>query len=162
MIVAYAPKFPDPFFCRALIIVIAVTIKYCILRLYICTWQKEFLVLSIPRFVNEGEGIMIFMPCLIVNKNVLRKEADFVRGICGAHGGYKTAKVRDVRRIGVGRGLRGETEKRMGGAFPGRPQSFRHQGRPIDDCRPGQVEMAQDGGTRCGMFHGEIDRCRER
>ena len=105
---------------------------------------------------------MIFTPCLIVNKYVLSKEADFVRGICDAHGGYGTAKVRDVWRIGVGRGLREETEKRMGGAFPGRSQSFRHQRRPIDDCSPGQAEMAQDGGTRCRTFHGEIDRCRER
>ena len=58
---------------------------------------------------------MIFTPGLIVNKNVLRKEADFVRGICGAHGGYGTAKVRDVWRIGVGRGLHEETEKRWVG-----------------------------------------------
>ena len=68
MIAAYAPKFPDPLFCRALIKVIAVTIKYYIPRLYIYMWQKEFLVLSIPRFVNQGGGITIFTPCLIVNK----------------------------------------------------------------------------------------------
>ena len=32
--------------------------------------------------------------------------ADPVRGICGVHGGHETAEVRDVRRIGGGRGLR--------------------------------------------------------
>ena len=116
MIAAYAPKFSDPFFCRALIKVIAVTIKYYIPRLYICMWQKEFLVLSIPRFVNQGGGITIFTPCLIVNKNVLRKEADFVRGIiCGAHGGYETAKVRDVRKTGVGRGCVGSQKMNQWG-----------------------------------------------
>ena len=45
--------------------------------------------------------------------------------ICGAHGGYETAQVRDVRRIGGGRGLRGGPGKRVDGVFPGRPQSFR-------------------------------------
>ena len=33
------------------------------------------------------------------------QEADLVCGICGAHGGYETAEVRDVRRNGGGRGL---------------------------------------------------------
>ena len=36
---------------------------------------------------------------------------DFVHGICGAHVGYETAEVRDVRRIGGGRGLCGGQEK---------------------------------------------------
>ena len=49
----------------------------------------------------------------------------------------------------------------MYGVFPRKPQSFRHQRRPADDCSPGRKEMAQDGGTRGGMFHGEMDRCRE-
>ena len=31
----------------------------------------------------------------------------------------------------------------MDGAFRGGPQSFRHQRRPVDDCSPGQVGMAQ-------------------
>ena len=35
------------------------------------------------------------------------------------------------------------------GMFPGRPQSFRYQRRPVD------------GGTRGGMFHGVMDRWRE-
>ena len=52
------------------------------------------------------------------------QEADIVRGICGAHGGYETtAEVRNVRRIGGGRGLRGGSGKR---GVSGRPQSFRH------------------------------------
>ena len=33
------------------------------------------------------------------------QEADLVCGICGAHGGYETAEVRDVRRNDGGRGL---------------------------------------------------------
>ena len=77
------------------------------------------------------------------------------------HGGYETAEVRHVRRIGGGRGLHGGPGKRVDGVFPGRPQSFRHQRRPVDDCSPGQGGMAQDGGTRGGTFHGEIDHCRE-
>ena len=44
---------------------------------------------------------------------------------------------------------------------PGRPQSFRHQRRPVDDCSPRRVGMAQNGGTRGGTFHGEMDRSRE-
>ena len=51
--------------------------------------------------------------------------------------------------------------KKMDGVFPGRPQSLRHQRRPVDDCSPGRGGMAQDGGTRGETFHGEIDRCRE-
>ena len=47
------------------------------------------------------------------------------------------------------------------GVSPGRPQSFRYQGRPVDDCNPGRGGMTQDGGTRGGTFHGEMDRCRE-
>ena len=33
--------------------------------------------------------------------------------------------------------------------------------RHVDDCNSGRGGMAQDGGTRSGTFHGEIDRCRE-
>ena len=69
--------------------------------------------------------------------------------------------MRDVRRIGGGRGLCGGPVKRVDGVFPGRPQSFRHQRRPVDDCSPGRGGMAQNGGTRGGTFHGEMDRCRE-
>ena len=88
-------------------------------------------------------------------------EADLVRGIYGAHGGYETAEVSDVRRTLGGRWLRGGPGKRVDGVFAGRSQSFRHQHRPVDDYRPGRVGMAQDGGTRGGTFHGEVDRCRE-
>ena len=80
------------------------------------------------------------------------QEAGLVRGICGTHGGYETAKVHDVRRTGGGPG------NRVDGVFPGRPQSFRYQRRPMDDCSPGRGGMAQDGGTRSGTFHGEMDR----
>ena len=81
--------------------------------------------------------------------------------ICGAHGGYETAKVRDVRRNGGGRGLCRGPGKRVDGVFPGRSQSFRHQRRPVDDCSPERGGIAQNGRTRGGTFHGEMDRCRE-
>ena len=45
------------------------------------------------------------------------QEADLVRGVCGAHGGYETAKVRDVRRIDGGRGLRRGPGKEWMGYF---------------------------------------------
>ena len=69
--------------------------------------------------------------------------------------------MRDVRRTGGGRGLRGGPGKRVDGVFPGRPQSSRHQRRLVDGCSPGRGGMAQDGGTKSGPSHGEIDRCRE-
>ena len=75
--------------------------------------------------------------------------------------GYETAQVRDVRRIDGGCGLREGPEKRVDGVFPGRPPSFRHQRLPVDDCSPGRGGMSQDGRTRGGPFHGEMDRCRE-
>ena len=56
--------------------------------------------------------------------------------------------MRDVRRIGGGRGLCGGPGKRVDGVFPGRPQSFRHQRQPVDDCSPGRGGMAQNGGIQ--------------
>ena len=49
----------------------------------------------------------------------------------------------------------------IGCLSPGRPQSFRYQRRPADDISRGRGEMTQDGGTRGGTFHGEMDSCRE-
>ena len=69
--------------------------------------------------------------------------------------------MRNFRRIGRGRGLCEGPGKRVDGVFPGRPQSFRHQRRPVDDCSPELGGMVQNGGTRGGTFHGEMDRCRE-
>ena len=89
------------------------------------------------------------------------QEANLVCGICGAHGGYETAEVRDVRRNGGGRGLCRGPGKRVDGVFPGRSQNVRHQRRPVDDCSPERGGMAQNGRTRGGTFHGEIDRCIE-
>ncbi|CAN0189293.1 unnamed protein product [Ascophyllum nodosum] len=66
-----------------------------------------------------------------------------------------------VRRIGGGCGLCGGPEKRVDGMFPGRPQSFRHQRRPVNDCNPGRGGKAQNGGTRGGTLQGKMDRCRE-
>ena len=74
---------------------------------------------------------------------------------------HETAEVRDVRRIGGGRGLCGGVVKRVDGVFPGRPQSLRLQRLSVDDCSPGRGGMAQDSGTRGGTFRGEMDRCRE-
>ena len=87
---------------------------------------------------------------------------DLVCGICGAHGGYKTAEVRDVWRNGGGRGLCGGPGKIVDRVFPGRPQRFRHQRRPMDDCSSGRGGTAQNGGTRVGIFHGKMDRCRKK
>ena len=90
------------------------------------------------------------------------QEADLVCGVCCAHGVYETAEVRDVRRTSGGRGLHGGPGKRVDRVFPGRPQSFRYQRRPVEECSAGRGGMAQDGGTRAGTFHGEMDRCREK
>ena len=49
----------------------------------------------------------------------------------------------------------------MGYFLDGLAQSFRHQRRPVDDCSPERGGMAQNGRTRGGTFHGEMDRCRE-
>ena len=78
------------------------------------------------------------------------------------HGGYDTVKVRDVRIISGGRGLRRGAGIRVNRVFPGRSQSFRHQRQPVDDyCSSGREEMPQEVGTRGGTFHGETDSCRE-
>ena len=52
------------------------------------------------------------------------QEADLVCGICGAHGGYGTAEVRDIRRNGGGRGLCVGQGKRVDGVFRGRIRAF--------------------------------------
>ena len=49
---------------------------------------------------------------------------DLVRGIYGAHGGYETAEVRDVRKIGGGCGLREGAGKRVDGVFPDDLRAF--------------------------------------
>ena len=89
------------------------------------------------------------------------QEADLVRGICGAHGRYENAEVRDVWRTGGGHGVRGGAGKRVDEMFPGRPKSFRYQRRPVDDCSLERGGMVQKSGTRGGTFHVEMDRCRE-
>ena len=55
----------------------------------------------------------------------------------------------------------GGQEKELMGCFLDDVKSVRYQRRPVDDCSPGRGGMGQDGGTRSGMFHGEMDRCRE-
>ena len=42
------------------------------------------------------------------------------------------------------------------------PLTCQYQRRLVDGCSPGRVGMAQDGGTRGGTFHGEMDRCRKK
>ena len=42
--------------------------------------------------------------------------------------------------------------KKSGWVFPGRPQSFRHQRRPVDDCSPGRGGMAHNGEIRAEHF----------
>ena len=69
--------------------------------------------------------------------------------------------MRDVRRNGGGRGPCRGAGKRVDGVFSGRSQSFQHQRPPVDDCSPRRGGMAQNGRTRDGTFHGEMDRCRE-
>ena len=70
------------------------------------------------------------------------QEADPVRGICGGHGGDNTAEARDVRGTRGGCGFRGGTRERMDGVSSGRPQSFRHPPRHVDDRSPGRGGMA--------------------
>ena len=70
----------------------------------------------------------------IEHRGDFAQEADLVRGICGTYGGYETAEVPDVHRIDGGCALRGSEGKRVDGVFPGQPQSFRHQRRPVNDC----------------------------
>ena len=59
-----------------------------------------------------------------------------------------------------GAGCVGGQEKEWMGCFLD-DLSFRHQRRPVDDCGPGRGEMAQNGRTRGGTLHGEMNRCRE-
>ena len=50
-----------------------------------------------------------------------------------------------------GVGCVGGQEKGVDGVSPGRPQSFRYQRRPVDDCGPGRGEwrkMAEQGAER--------------
>ena len=67
---------------------------------------------------------------------------DLVCGICGAHGEYETAEVRDVRRIGGGPGLCGGQEKEWMWCF-------------LDDLRAFGINVdqwttaAQDEGEWC-------------
>ena len=70
--------------------------------------------------------------------------------------------MRDVQRNGGGRGLCEGPGKRVDGVFPGRPQSFWHQRRPVDDCSPGRGGIAQNGNTRGVTFHGKMVCCRKK
>ena len=60
--------------------------------------------------------------------------------------------MRDVRRMGEGRGLHRGPGKIVDVVFHGRSQSFRHQRRPVDDCSPGRGGMAQTVEQGAGRF----------
>ena len=51
--------------------------------------------------------------------------------------------MRDVQRIVGWHGLYGGPGKIINGVFPGRPQSFRHQCRPVDERSPGRGGMSR-------------------
>ena len=75
------------------------------------------------------------------------QEADLVGRICGAHGGYETAEVPDVRRIGGGRGLRGGgQEKEWMGSF-------------LDDLRAFGISAGQ--WTTAAQYEGKWRRTAE-
>ena len=120
-------------------------------------WRKD----------NRADHPISYLDTLIktgsesIEATLRSEEAVLVCGNCGAHGGYETAEVRDVRRKGGGRGLCRGPGKRVDRVFPGRPQSFWHQRRPVDDCSPERRRMAQNGRTRGRTFLGDMDRCRE-
>ena len=76
--------------------------------------------------VGTGSSIISINSMKNMHIQYTHTQADLVREIYGAHGGYETAEVRDVRRTGGGHGLCGGPGKKVGGVFPGRPQRFRH------------------------------------
>ena len=71
------------------------------------------------------------------------------------HGGYDTAKVRDVRRIGGGRGLRGGSRKKngWGGSWPTSELSA--------STPTGGRLQPRTGGNGAGRRNGEMYRCTE-
>ena len=71
---------------------------------------------------------------------------DLVCGICGAHGGYETPGVRDIRRIGGGCVLCGGPEKRVDGCF-------------LDDLRAFGINA--DQWTTAALEEGECRRTAE-
>ena len=77
-------------------------------------------------------------------ETTLRREANLVCGVCGAHGGCETPEVRDVRRVGGGRGLRGGPGQRVDGVFPGRLQP-RTRGNDAGRRRKGQNVSWRNG-----------------
>ena len=80
---------------------------------------------------------------------IILREADPIRGICGAHGGRtRLPKCGIFEKLVGGAGCVGGAGKRVDGVFLGRPQIFRYQCRPVDDCSPGQEGLAQDVVTR--------------
>ena len=72
------------------------------------------------------------------------------------------AEVRDVRRNGGGAGCVGGQEKEWMRCFLDDLRAFGiNADQWTTDCSPGRGGMVQNGKTRGGTFHGEMDRCRE-
>ena len=94
-----------------------------------------------------------------IEATLRRRRISFVRFVARMEDTTQPKCVMFGEMVG-GAGCVGGQEKEWDGVFPGRPQSFRHQRRPVDDCSPGRGVMSQNGRTRGGTFHGEIDRCR--
>ena len=64
-----------------------------------------------------------------------------------------TTEVRDGSENWWGaRSVWGGAGKRVDGVFPGRPYSFRHQRRPVDDCSPGRGGMPRNISWRNGFL----------
>ena len=51
-----------------------------------------------------------------------------------------------------GAGCVGGQKKSVDGVFPGRPESFRHQRRPVDDCSPGRRNKRRNVSWRNGSL----------
>ena len=83
----------------------------------------------------------------------LRRRRILFAGLVARMGDTRLPKCLMFGELVGGAGCLEGQEKECMGVFPGRPQSFRHQRRPVDNCRPGRGGMAQDGGTRGGTFH---------
>ena len=115
-----------------------------------------------PFLPKTGTNMLHHRPPAIVelveHRGDFTQKADLVCGICGAHGGYETAEVRDVRRNGGGRGLCGGPGKRVDAATSELSASTPTSGRLQPRTRGNGAERQNKGGT----FHGKMDRCRKK
>ena len=82
---------------------------------------------------------------------------DPTRGICSAHGGHETAKVRDVRGTGGGRGLSWGRGKRVDRVSPGRSVSTPTSGRLQPRTR-GNCARQRNKGRNVSWRNGSLQR----